>query len=135
MKSLFLGKMIKEQENGFVKSILQTTNVLLWVVVLATLGFLANLLLKISTYGFDIGLKSTINTFEMLLSPLFSPLFWTSSPRTTLYYFIINLFVFYLMFGFSFGVRNVLLRAFCLVLVTIIMIGWYFVYILSNASI
>lgn len=135
MKNLFLGRMIKDQENWVVKSILQTTNVLLWLMVLVIVAFLLNLLVKSNTYGFEIGLKSTINTFEMLLSPLFSPLFWTSSPTPTFFYFIINLFVFYLMFGFSFRVRNVFLRAFCLALATLIMIGWYFVYILSNASI
>jgi hypothetical protein len=135
MKSLFLGRMIKDQENRVVKSILQTTNVLLWLVVLVTVAFLFNLLLKTNTYGFEIGLKSTTNTFEMLLSPLFSPLFWTSSPTPTFYYFIINLLVFYLMFGFSFRLRNVFLRGLCLALASVIMIGWYFVYILSNASI
>jgi hypothetical protein len=126
---------IIKHNNRFLKSLLQTTNVLLCFVLLVAISFIANLLLKTSDYGFEKGLKGALNTFEMLLSPLFSQLIWSSYPKITLYHFFINLLVFYLMVSISFWINNIVIRYFCLILVTIIICGWYYVYILSNAAI
>lgn len=135
MKYLFLGNIIKKQENQFIKSALKSTNVLIWLMTLTALAFIFNLVMKTSSYGLGIGFKSSINTFEMLLTPLFSELIWSSYPTTNLFHFIINLLVFYILLSFSFWISNKVIRYLSLILVTILIGGWYYLYIFINAAI
>jgi hypothetical protein len=137
LKSVFLRKTIKAEKNPIKKSVLQTTNLTIWMIILSVLFLLGNLFLKVSTYGMETGIRSTALTFEMLSKPLFSPLKWSSDPESTVLHFVINMSVFYFVFTLGFWLRqHYKVTGTILLLAFNIAAGiWYYVYILSNAVI
>ena len=99
------------------------------------MAMLGNLILKINTYGIEIGMKSTSITLEMLAKPLFSPLMWSSYPESSVSHFILNVTVFFVVVSIAFWIRSFakLAGSFVLVLFLIAMSVWYYVYLLSYA--
>jgi hypothetical protein len=60
------------------------------------LFILGNLLLKINTYGFETGVKSTANTLEMLSKQAVSPLKWPSHQETGIHHLVVNMIMLFL---------------------------------------
>lgn len=116
---------------------MQTTKLAFGMIILSLLFLIGNLLLKVSTYGLETGIRSTALTFEMLSKPIFSPLKWSSYPETSLLHFVVNICVFYFIFIMGFWLRQYYkVAGTILLLVLFITAGiWYYVYILSNAVI
>jgi hypothetical protein len=134
---MILSRRIKEESSPIKKSVLQTGILLFWMVVLIFLFILGNVLLTISTYGFEIGVKSTALTVEMFFKPLVSPLKWSSPQETGIHHLVVNLGVFYAIFTFGFWMRQYFkLAGIILLLIFFIASGiWYYVCFLSNAVI
>jgi hypothetical protein len=119
------------------KSVWQTANLILWMILLLILFLTGNLLFKVSSYGFETGMKSTVLTLEMLSKPLFSPLKWSSEAEGGILYFVVNIGVSYTVFTFGFWVRQYyrIVGAILLMVFFIASAVWYYVYILSDAVI
>ncbi|MCA0987287.1 hypothetical protein [Guptibacillus algicola] len=134
---VFLRKAIKIEKSAFRKTVLQTTNFTLWIFILSILFLLGNLLLKVSTYGIETGMRSTALTFDMLSKPLFSPLIWSSEPKSNVLHFVVNFSVYYFLFTLGFWMKQYFkVVGTVLLLVFFIATGiWYYVYIVSNSVI
>ncbi|MGR3764175.1 hypothetical protein [Rossellomorea sp. NS-SX7] len=134
---MFIRKTIMAKMSPIKKSFLQTTNMILWILTLFILILLGNLILKISTYGVETGIKSTAFTYELLVKPLYSPLKWTSDPKSSFLHLVMNLSVFYVVFTFGFWIKHYYKMAGMLLLLTFIILSgiWYYVYVLSDAVI
>ncbi|WP_175987323.1 hypothetical protein [Bacillus sp. Marseille-Q1617] len=132
---MFLRKKIKSEKSPIKKSVFLTTDLILWIIILSSLFLMGNLLLKISTYGVKIVVKSTALTLKMLTKPLFSPFIWSSDPESSVLHFVMNMGIFFVVFTFGFWVRQYKkVMGVILLLVFFIATGiWYYVYILSEA--
>ncbi|QTC40438.1 hypothetical protein I7V34_14790 [Bacillus sp. V3] len=134
---MFLRKEIKAEKSPIIKLVFQTTSLFLWIIFLFILFLIGNLLLEVSTYGMEIGMRSTFITLEMLTKPFLSQLIWSSDPESSVLHLVMNTIVFYAVFTFGFWVKQyykvtgvvLLLFFFCAAGI------WYYVYILSNAVI
>lgn len=134
---MLLNRTSKADMSPLKKSVLQTGNLLFWMIGIIFLFILGNLLLKINTYGFESGVKSTANTLEIFSKPLVSPLKWSSQQETGIHHLIVNMIVFCTVFTFGFWVRQYFkVAGVLLLLVFFIASGiWYYVYFLSYAVI
>ncbi|EDL65611.1 hypothetical protein [Bacillus sp. SG-1] len=133
---MILKRIINEQENIYKKSVLQTTQILLWILLFCTFALMGNLFLEVNSYGIDIGINSTLQTLNLLTEPLFSPLYWGWKQESSFGYLILNGIIFYVFLSFAFWMKSMVQWAgVVFLLMFFIMAGaWYYVYILSYVA-
>lgn len=137
IKYIIPESLIKKQTNLFYKVLLQTTNLIFWILLLGALIFILIFINKLTTYGVEIAVSSTIREMNVFLEPLYSPLNWSNESSAIVPNLFINILVFYALYSFAFSIlaKNKVVGYVVLILISVVVIFWYYIYILSGAFI